>query len=271
VRSVEEIGDDLYVVQPQDFTESRNARVAEAKEAGQRELAAQLAALKRPSVGAWLVNLLALRRPRTLARLVELGQSLRAAQGSLTPGGQAAAELRDLSARRRGGIDEAVAEVRELAAEAGVPALSAQQVAEVESTLAAAMADEDSAREVQSGRLVKALSYSGFGLMGGSVAAVKPAGSRPAPAAAAPDDAGPAAEERRAAARERVDRARDTLAAAAGQEDRARAEVDRLAEALAELTGQIEEARQSAKAARQARLTAERDLASMERRLAKLD
>ena len=264
-----DIGDELYALPPQSFTAARNTRVAEARNSGDREAAERLAALKRPTVSAWLVNLVALRRPAAVAELIAVGESIRAAQGTLTPGRQAAAALRDLSTQRRQAIDAVLADVRALAAEAGDPAPDTQHLAEAESTFAAAMADEESARLVRSGRLLKPLSYSGFGqpALGGTASSAGP-GRRPQ--AAVPADTADV-EARRAAAQARVDEARGALADAVEAEREAVAGAERVAEELSRLRERHEEARVRAHAARQARVGAERDLAAMERRLAKLE
>ena len=99
--------DTLYALPPKAFTAARDERVAAARNAGDRTLATELGALKRPTVGAWLVNLVALRRPDTVESLVDLGQAIRDAQGVVS-----AAELRELSNRRRAELDAAIALVR---------------------------------------------------------------------------------------------------------------------------------------------------------------
>jgi hypothetical protein len=273
--------DDLYALPPRDFTAARNARVAQARDAGDKSGATALAALKRPTVGAWLVNVVALRRPESVARLVELGERLRAAQAELT-GGPAA--VRELTIRRREAVEAVMADVRELADAAGEPAPTPQQLAEAESTFNAALADADAASLVQSGRVLKALSYSGFG----AAPAVRPAGSAgprggradgdaspgsvtagaaaPAPAAEPDELAG-----RRAAAADALAQARTALGAAIEVEQAATADVDALTRSLEELRERLAVAQSAGRAARVARQEAEREVATRERRLARLD
>src|SRR5262249_24446885 len=152
-----DLADTLYTLPPKEFTGARDEQVAAARNAGDRSLAAEIGALKRPTAGAWLVNLVALRRPDAVESLVSLGQTIRDA-----PGAVSGAELRELSARRRSELDAVLCVVRHLAAESG-QAATPPQLAEVEGTLAAAMADSDAAGQVRAGRLLKALTYSGFG------------------------------------------------------------------------------------------------------------
>ena len=295
-RTAQDIGDELYALAPQAFTAARDGYIAEAKEAGNRALAADLAALKRPSVAAGLVNLVALRQPDSVERLIQLGQTIREAQGNVTP-----QQLRDLSARRRKELDDVVSLAQSLAAERGDAAPTRAALTEVESTFAAAMADDGSARVVRDGRAIKALSYSGFGEAAGDAAVfgtaapatkarpatqavtgrptsqpsghddhpsradAKAAARREAEEAAARAEAEQA--QRREAARERVDAAREVLSLTTAAHTDSESEVQRLSDAIAELRNQLDVAQRDARAARQARLAAERDLASAERLL----
>jgi hypothetical protein len=263
-----DVADELYALPPHSFTEARNSRAAEAKSAGDRATATQLAGLKRPTIGAWLVNLVALRRPDTVAELIAVGERLRTVQDSVTPGSQAGNRLRELAEQRRGAIEDVLTTIRTLVSEAGEPEPSAAQLAEAESTFAAAMVDEDAAREVRAGRLLRPLSYSGFGSFGVASAGAGRTGRAAEPAA---DESEDAAAQRRSAAQTRVDEARDALVRASDDERAAAAVVDQLAEELDRLRARVDEARAATQSARQARLAAERDLASAERRLAKLD
>ena len=181
-----DVANTLYALPPQEFTAARDVQVALARNAGDATLAAALSALKRPSVAAWLVNLVALRQPAAIESLVRLGQTIRDAQGTVS-----AAQLRELSGQRRTELDAAVSQVRSLATAAGGANPTAAQLAEAQSTLAAAMADPDAAEQVRAARLLKPLTYSGFGAGGtGTVRASAPAASptRPAP----PPHPGPA-------------------------------------------------------------------------------
>lgn len=276
MRSVQELGDELYASVPAAFTSARDALVGQARERGDRAAAADLAGMKRPTQGAWLVNQLALRRPAAVAELIELGEEIRAAQGSVPP-----AQLRDLSARRRRELDAALTAATNLATEAGQTAPTRAQLGEVESTLAAAMADEQAANLVRSGRVIKALQYSGFGDGFGATAPAK-SGASPAvtrthasgrdtrTAAARPavdqDELQREATQRRAAAQQRLDDAEQALAVAAGKERDTNAEVDRITAEIARQRELLEAAQLAARAARQARLAAERAYESAERR-----
>ena len=142
----------LYALPPEDFIAARDEASDAARAAGDPAAATALKALRRPSVAAWLVNRLTVGQPGLLDELLGLGPALAEAQA----GGDATA-LRALGAQRRA-LVEAVAH-----AAAQGRTVSAAVYAEVVATLEAALADPTSAEAVRSGRLVRALSYAGFG------------------------------------------------------------------------------------------------------------
>lgn len=149
----------LYAAPPDGFVATRDEAAAEARAAGDPDLAREIGKLRKPTVAAWLVNLLALRRPDLVAGLAELAAALRSAQRELR-----GPQLRELSAQRRDTVGALVGEARALAREAA-PELAAGKLplAEVEATLNAALADSDIAEQVRTGRLVRAATYAGFG------------------------------------------------------------------------------------------------------------
>jgi hypothetical protein len=157
--STEDVIRALYEAPPEGFVAGRAAAIAEAKRAGDKETAKRLAALRKPTVAAWLVNLLALRRPELIDELVELSTALRSAQRSLQ-----GEQLRELSTQRRQVVSALVNAAQKLAVEDD-PGLRSVKLpmAEVEATLTAALAEPDIAEQVRSGRLVKAATYAGFG------------------------------------------------------------------------------------------------------------
>lgn len=153
------VADRLYAVPPRQFVAERDAAVAAARAAGDAETAAALAALRRPTVTAWLVNMLALRAPERLAELGELADLLRQAQQELD-----GERLRELTAGRRTTVSGLVEAARSLAGEAD-PELAGGKLplAEVEAMLQAALADPEVATAIRSGRLTKPVAASGFG------------------------------------------------------------------------------------------------------------
>ena len=145
----------LYALPPDEFVPARDEAAATAKKAGDRRLAADIAKLRKPTVGAWLVNLLAHERPDLVADLLALGDQLRSAQRNLR-----GEELRELSQRRRETVSA-------LAREAGTLGRRHSRgnlpLGDVEATLTAALAEPEVADQVRSGRLTKTVSYAGFG------------------------------------------------------------------------------------------------------------
>lgn len=178
-----EVADRLYAGALDDFVA---ARAAAAKEvAGQdKDLAAAVRGLPKPSVAAWAVNMLARHRPEVLAGLGALGARMRTAQDALDAGA-----LRELGRERRGMLADAVDTARSVAREQGRP-ISEAMAADVEETLRALTADEGAARAVETGRLLKVLSADGVNEvdLDGAVALpglLPPAPPRPAPQAPA--------------------------------------------------------------------------------------
>lgn len=174
--TLDEVADALYAGGPADFVRHRDEAVKEARTAGDRDLAIAIGKLRRPTVGAWLANLLAHLHATELAELLTLGADMRDAQAQLD-----AASLRELGKRRqevvRGLVATAKATASELGESAGAPA-----VAELEATLAAVVADPDAADQLRSGRLTTGLSYAGFGGPSTGSVTTRPAPARPKPA-----------------------------------------------------------------------------------------
>jgi hypothetical protein len=155
----EEIADRLYAEPPDRFVAAREAAAAQARAAGDVALARQVVKLRRPTIAAWLVNLLAIRRPDLIDQLGELATAMRSAQRELR-----GADLRELSAQRRSLVTALVAEVRRLAVEADPRAEPGRlPLGEAETTLGAALSDAEVAEVVASGRLLRAVAYAGFG------------------------------------------------------------------------------------------------------------
>jgi hypothetical protein len=149
---------ELYAAPPDGFVAARDAAVAAAKEAGDAAKAKEIGKLRKPTVAAWVVNLLAIKRPDLVDDLVELSAAMRSAQRDLK-----GAQLRELSAQRRAAVNGLLKEAVKLAGQADPRNRSKLPVGEVENTLTAAMSDADVAEQVRSGRLVKAATYAGFG------------------------------------------------------------------------------------------------------------
>jgi len=172
-----QVADELYRLDPADFMAGRDEQVRRARDAGEKDLGDAIKKLRRPTVSASLVNRLVREAPDQVDDLLDLGESLRAAQEAL-----AGDELRRLSARRRPVINALTAEAKRLAAESGRTVSDAAE-REVEATLEAALADPAAAEAVRSGRLTTALVYAGFGGVDVADAVAVPGALRPAGAA----------------------------------------------------------------------------------------
>lgn len=174
------VADELYALSLPDFTPARDAR---AKELKGSDLAAPVKALKKPSLAAWVVNLLVRREGEQVDRILEVGASLREAQAAMSGD-----DLRALTRQRRQVTAAITQQARSLASEAGVKVTSSV-ADQVEATLTAAMLDERCAQAVRSGLLVTALSTTGVGEtdLSGAVALPAALGFAARPVEAAPE------------------------------------------------------------------------------------
>ena len=153
---LETIAAELYGLPPEEFTGARNSRVKALKADGDADLAAAVGRLRKPSVGAWLLNQLVRQQPAQMEGLFELGERLRAAQGTL-----GVAELRALGEQRRV-LTRAVAEqAADIGREAG-RTVTAQVLADVEETLRSAMVDPVAGTALATGLLVTTFSSTGL-------------------------------------------------------------------------------------------------------------
>ncbi|WP_306364599.1 hypothetical protein [Nocardia sp. CC227C] len=155
--TLEEVAGELYGVAPAGFIAARDEWVRRAREGGDRELAAAIGKLRRPTVAAWAVNVLAREAADEVAALLAVGDSLREAQRKLS--GDA---LRSLTTERQRVVNALTKKSGELAA-AHDQKLSEATLREIGQTLHAALADPDVAEAVRTGTLATAASYAGFG------------------------------------------------------------------------------------------------------------
>jgi hypothetical protein len=222
--TVAEVADELYALPPADFTAARDERARQVRAAGQRDEAAAIKKLARPTASAWLVNQLARSALEQMATLYELGEDLQEAQRAL-----AGDRLRELSVQRRQVVNELLSAATDLAGQTDQPA-SAAVLSEVRATLEAALADAGARAAIRSGRLTKALAYAGLGEVDLTAAMAVPVQPRPgiAERAAEPQRAaGRAAGPQRAAEALRAAQdAADTAAAAFDEAERAAAAIE---------------------------------------------
>lgn len=301
----EDAVDDLYGGPLGDFVARRDAAARAARTAGDRDLAARVAALRKPTVAAWAVNLLVRDDPSLADQVRAVGEGLREAERTLD--GPA---LRELTTQRRKLVAGLAQQARRLASAAGQK-VSDAAAQEVERTLTAALLDPAAAQAVTSGALTHAQEHVGFGATPDTLdpdgAARAGSASQPGADAApgrravtddptAPDPAAPPAaytpagrsatprtgdatarreEQERARAerdRERAERERERAAAAlAAAEDtlaQARTRHDDAARADQDARGDLEDAQRASEEAYRAEEELVRALADVRRRLA---
>lgn len=229
---LEAVRDELYGLTPQEFTPARDARAAEARSSGQRELAAAIKQLKRPSQAAWLANVLARQRPHRVDELLLLGDRLRDAQRRL-----AGEELKELARAGHGTVAELVTDVERLAASAGQRPGPAS-LRQLQETLDAGLADREAGRALREGCLTVALSYAGLG---------SPVGDDGDERAGAPsaERATARSRARRAEAERRVAELTAELQSAERRRDRVREQIDELEHQLRQVKAQEADAARS--------------------------
>ncbi len=275
----------LYQLPLAEFVAARDALARRLRAAGDRQAAARVAGLRRPSVSTWAANQLGRVAPETVTELLEAGAALHAAQREALAGKAGAARaLRRAAAEQRAAIGRLTQRAETLLARAG-HAASDPTLRRLAATLqAAATADPATRAALAEGRLPGDLDPAGFGLPADAAPVEDAQGAVEAPAATAPPPP-PAgqptrlAEARRAAIRavERAGRAAERATAALDEAERHAArqqqaaaavrqgarDLARAAEELAERATQAgvaaEQARDAAEAAeRQAEVAAER-------------
>ncbi|WP_372733334.1 hypothetical protein [Nocardioides sp.] len=160
-----DIADALYSLAPGEFTSARDEQVKALKG---NPLAAQVKALRKPSLAAWVVNTLVRHESDQVDQVLSLGAALREAQATMS-----GEELRALTRQRRQLTAAVTTRARALSREHGQRVT--QGVADqVEATLGAAMVDEGCAAAVRSGLLVGALAATGVEAVDVSAAVALP-------------------------------------------------------------------------------------------------
>jgi hypothetical protein len=211
--------DALFELPPDQFTKARDELAARLE--GDR--AKEVKKLRRPTVAAWVVNLLAHLETDRLKELVAVGDRLRAAQRAALSG-RSGDELRDAGEERRGLVRDLAERANRLLEARGSGSPSSMD--EVAATLEAASSDEESARAVLAGRLQRFLPRpAGFGDLAG-LTLVPGRAEKAAPRSRAQEQL-----ERKQAERE--------LREAEEAERRARERADRLRREIDDLEGRI--------------------------------
>jgi hypothetical protein len=210
--------DELYAADLGSFTERRKVLAAGARAAGEPAAAKEIAALRKPTRSAWVVNQLVRADPGVPGRLSTLAGDLRAAEAALD-----GPRIRELSLARRELVDALVRQALGMTGES-VPSAALQE--EVTAIFGAALADPQVAAQLAAGTLVRAEQRAGFGSGFPALALVPDPAPRPVPTAAPASAATTARraaspEARAAAAKSKAQARADAAAAAAGAKKRA--------------------------------------------------
>lgn len=276
-----EVAAELYSLPLDTFTRVRNERADAAKAGGDAALGARIRSLKKPSVAAWVVNMLARHHADEVQQVLALGGALAEAQANLD-----AEELRDLGRQRHKLVTSMSRQARELATRLGRP-VGPATIDEVAETLRAAMADAAAGAAVAEGLLVLPLAAVGWGSVELENAVAVPADSAvlPTALAAAPARIAQTKAERKTP-EDRLREARRELEESELEEQEAQAqltattrrlsslgrqaetlstEVDELRRQLVEAESELSDAEREARELRRFRDAAERAAASAQR------
>lgn len=146
----------LHALAAEEFVAARDARVRALRSGGDKDLAAAVAKLRRPTPAAWALNQLAGRSPARLQAAIDRAVELRDASDAAIGGD--ASSLREATARERVATREAVDEAAELLGSRG-PSLRPL----LEGTIRAAAFDDEVRHALLLGVLEKHHDSSGFG------------------------------------------------------------------------------------------------------------
>jgi hypothetical protein len=154
--------DALYGLPLEQFTGQRDALAKELRSAGDRDAAAWVKALHKPSATAWLVNQLARTQMGDARRVIESGEALRAAQERALAGKASAHELSRASEEHSAAMGELLAKAPgTLDSKGNAP--SRATLDRAAETLRAIPLDEEARAGFASGRLTRERQASGLG------------------------------------------------------------------------------------------------------------
>jgi hypothetical protein len=235
--------DHLYHGRLEEFTQARNELAKSLRSEGKGAAADWVKGLTKPSRAAWLVNQLAVRKPKQIAELLDTGRELRAAQEEMLAGSTDRDKLREAAHREQQVVDSLVRTAEAIGREHGV---GAQILTRVGETLQAASSDPEVAATIEAGRLTREQRAASIGLVG--------------PAAPAkPKRKGAREKEREAKERrtrqqqaKRRKAAEQKLAQAERKLERERAKLERARETVEEAEEAVHKAELDAHAARRA-------------------
>ena len=138
----------LYAVPLEDFVAERKKVAKELRDAGEKERAAELAKLPKPTPPAWALNALARDRPDVVEAWAQVADALREASADPGPG------LREAMASHREATTQLVTLIRDKVQPGGKP-LSAPMLDRVRALLQEATVDAERSARLREGRVVE--------------------------------------------------------------------------------------------------------------------
>ncbi|MFI7068057.1 hypothetical protein ACIBL3_44195 [Kribbella sp. NPDC050124] len=155
----EEAADALYAAAAADFIATRNELAKQLKADGDQLGSTRLKAMRKPTVAAWVANLVARELPDELDDLLALGDEFREATADLD-----GERLRELTPKRHKLLDKLAKDATKLSEKEGQK-VSADVGQKLRETLDAALVDPAAGDAVREGRLSSALRHVGFGVV----------------------------------------------------------------------------------------------------------
>jgi hypothetical protein len=144
--------DRLYALDPSEFIAARDELAKRLKGDGKANEAAEVRALRRPTVASWAANQVARRRPEDVKELLAAGAELRQAQRKVLSGVKGGG-FREAMDRRRRAVAALAKAAEEFLQQSGKGSAATSDA--VQSTLEAASVDEEAAEQLRAGRLSK--------------------------------------------------------------------------------------------------------------------
>ena len=157
--------DDLYREPPEEFVSRRDALARELRAEGDRESAAAVKRLRRPSAAAWVINRISSEEPERTREFVRASESLAEVQRRVLEGEAPGDELREAAADEREHAEAMVADARRLTT--GHGGNVANVVDRVAETLRAVGGDAELRDRVLRGRVEKEQTAATVGIPGG--------------------------------------------------------------------------------------------------------
>jgi hypothetical protein len=231
---------DLFGLPLERFVAERTALAKELRSRGERDQAAQVEALRKPTLAAWAVNQLVRTQGRDVKALFEAGDRARRSQAELLAGRGAGAALREALDQERNAVSRLLGTARGLLSVEG-DELSPAMLERVAETLHAAALEDDARAQVADGCLQRELRHVGIGAAGLS-GEPPPKSARTRAASARPRADIKALTRAEGDARRAAERARKAAETAAAKRDTAAARLKDAEQAAAEAARRASEA-----------------------------